>query len=100
MVVSKLDKLDRNAMDVRVHCLVLGGVDLTSSVCRLLLRSRKDLLVERTRAGIERAKEQGKRLGRPPSLTPEQKPEVLQLIKDGETIMRVQASKVCLETSA
>lgn len=42
LVVSKLDRLGRNAMDVRttvqqlasrgvrVHCLALGGVDLTS----------------------------------------------------------------------
>ena len=42
MVVTKLDRLGRNAMDVRatvdrlatlgvrVHCLALGGVDLTS----------------------------------------------------------------------
>ena len=71
------------------------------------------MLVERTRAGIERAKAQGKRLWRPPSLTPEQKSDVLQLIKDGETIsaiarkykttrqtiMRAQASKVRLETA-
>ena len=43
LVVTKLDRLGRNAMDVagtvkalsalgvRVHCLALGGVDLTSS---------------------------------------------------------------------
>lgn len=130
LVVTKLDRLGRNAMDirktvdelsamdVRVHCLALGGVDLTSSAGKMTMQVisavaefEKDLLVERTRAGIERAKAQGKRLGRPPSLTPEQKSEVLQLMKDGETIsaiarkykttrqtiMRVQASKVCLE---
>ena len=131
LVVTKLDRLGRNAMDirktvdelsamgVRVHCLALGGVDLTSSAGKMTMQVisavaefEKDLLVERTRAGIERAKAQGKRLGRPPSLTPEQKSDVLQLIKDGETIsaiarkykttrqtiMRVQASKVRLET--
>ena len=132
LVVTKLDRLGRNAMDirktvdelsamdVRVHCLALGGVDLTSSAGKMTMQVisavaefEKDLLVERTRAGIERAKAQGKRLGRPPSLTPEQKSDVLQLIKDGETIsaiarkykttrqtiMRAQASKVRLETA-
>ena len=130
LVVTKLDRLGRNAMDirktvdelsamgVRVHCLALGGVDLTSSAGKMTMQVisavaefEKDLLVERTRAGIERAKAQGKRLGRPPSLTLEQKSEALQLIKDGETIsavarkykttrqtiMRVRASNLCLE---
>ena len=83
LVVTKLDRLGRNAMDirktvdelsamdVRVHCLALGGVDLTSSAGKMTMQVisavaefEKDLLVERTRAGIERAKAQGKRLGR------------------------------------
>jgi putative DNA-invertase from lambdoid prophage Rac len=49
LIVTKLDRLGRNAMDVqafvdrlasmdvRVHCLALGGTDLTSSAGRLTM---------------------------------------------------------------
>ncbi|MFV3283166.1 recombinase family protein [Pseudomonas sp. NY15356] len=84
LIVTKLDRLGRNAMDVRqtveklsstgirVHCLALGGVDLTSAAGKMTMQVlsavaefERDLLIERTHAGINRAKEQGKKLGRP-----------------------------------
>lgn len=86
LVVTKLDRLGRNAMDVRstveflaakgvrVHCLALGGVDLTSPAGKMTMaviasvaEFERDLLVERTQAGLERAKSEGKKLGRPSS---------------------------------
>ncbi len=70
LVVTKMDRLGRNAMDVRttvetlaemgvkVHCLALGGVDLTSSTGRMTMsvinavaEFERDLLIERTHAG-------------------------------------------------
>lgn len=91
LIVTKLDRLGRNAMDVRatverlaemqvrVHCLALGGVDLTSAAGKMTMaviaavaEFERDLVVERTQAGLARAKAQGKRLGRPNSLTTEQ----------------------------
>lgn len=91
LIVSKLDRLGRNAMDVRstvenlategvrVHCLALGGVDLTSaagkmtmSVISAVAEFERDLLIERTQSGLSRAKSAGKVLGRPPALTIEQ----------------------------
>jgi len=91
LVVTKLDRLGRNAMDVRstvemlaalevrVHCMALGGVDLTSpagkmtmAVIAAVAEFERDLLVERTQAGLIRAKAQGKKLGRPSSLSEEQ----------------------------
>jgi putative DNA-invertase from lambdoid prophage Rac len=97
LVVTKLDRLGRNAMDVRatveqlaaegikVHCLALGGVDLTSSAGKMTMgvlaavaEFERDLLVERTQAGLSRAKASGKRLGRPSALTNEQRAEVLE----------------------
>lgn len=91
LIVTKLDRLGRNAMDVRstvdnlakdgvkVHCLALGGVDLTSppgkmtmSVIAAVAEFERDLLVERTQAGLSRAKAEGKTLGRPSALTAEQ----------------------------
>ncbi|ENT5105944.1 recombinase family protein [Pseudomonas aeruginosa] len=84
LVVTKLDRLGRSAIDVRttvdslerggirVHCLALGGADLTSAAGRMTLQViaavaefERDLLVERTQSGLERAKAQGKKLGRP-----------------------------------
>lgn len=102
LVVTKLDRLRRNAMDVgstvaklaglgvRVHCLALGGVDLASSTGRLTMNVinavaefERDLLVERTQAGLNRAKAEGKRLVRPASLTAEQRGVVAQRLGEG-----------------
>jgi len=87
LVVTKLDRLGRNAMDVRatvellessgvrVHCLALGGVDLTSPAGKMTMQViaavaefERDLLIERTQSGIIRAKAAGKKFGRPPIL--------------------------------
>ncbi|MBB3938211.1 recombinase family protein [Aureimonas phyllosphaerae] len=105
LVVTKMDRLGRNAMDVRatvellagmgvkVHCLALGGVDLTSSTGRMTMsvinavaEFERDLLIERTQAGLIRAKEQGKVLGRPAKLTAEQKRMVVERIGEGASI--------------
>jgi|TARA_Y100000034_G_C6875079_1_gene400074 putative DNA-invertase from lambdoid prophage Rac len=91
LVVTKLDRLGRNAMDVRstvdqlstlgikVHCLALGGVDLTSPAGKMTMgviaavaEFERDLLVERTQAGLARAKSEGKTLGRPQKASAEQ----------------------------
>jgi len=84
LIVTKLDRLGRNAMDVRqtvehlagigirVHCLALGGVDLTSPAGKMTMQVlsavaefERDLLIERTQQGLMRAKALGKKLGRP-----------------------------------
>jgi hypothetical protein len=81
---TELDRLGRNAMDVRqtvehlaansirVHCLALGGVDLTSPAGKMTMQVlgavaefERDLLIERTQQGLKRAKAEGKKLGRP-----------------------------------
>ncbi|SDS83170.1 Resolvase, N terminal domain [Pseudomonas umsongensis] len=87
LIVTKLDRLGRNVMDVRqtvehlcaegigVHCLVLGDVDLTSAAGKMTMKVldavaefERDLLIERTQQGLNRAKKEGKRLGRPEAL--------------------------------
>ncbi len=96
LIVTKLDRLGRNAMDVRatvealaavgvrVHCLALGGVDLTSAAGKMTMgvlsavaEFERDLLIERTQAGLSRAKSEGKALGRPSTLSREQQQAVL-----------------------
>lgn len=105
LVVTKLDRLGRNAMDVRatieqlaelqvrVHCLALGGVDLASAAGKMTMaviaavaEFERDLLVERTQSGLERAKAQGKKLGRPNKLTPEQQKRICERRAKGESL--------------
>lgn len=105
LVVTKLDRLGRNAMDVRasvealagmgvkVHCLALGGMDLTSSTGKLQMgvlaavaEFERDLLIERTQAGLARAKAEGKPIGRPSSLTSQQVAAVRARLTAGESV--------------
>jgi putative DNA-invertase from lambdoid prophage Rac len=105
LVVTKLDRLGRNAMDVRstiemlesveirVHCLALGGVDLTSPAGKMTMQViaavaefERDLLIERTQAGISRAKAAGTHCGRPNRLTPDSSKQVLARLKDGISV--------------
>lgn len=105
LVVTKLDRLGRNAMDVRatvealaglgvrVHCLALGGMDLTSPAGKMTMgviaavaEFERDLLLERTQTGIARAKAEGKHMGRRPTFTPEQAQEVREKLGLGATV--------------
>ncbi len=108
LVVTKLDRLGRNAMDVRatveglthlgvkVHCLALGGVDLTSPAGKMVMgvisamaEFERDLIVERTNAGISRARAAGKTFGRPPALTPVQQRLAIERISAGDAIAAI-----------
>ncbi|CAI1146218.1 MULTISPECIES: recombinase family protein [Serratia] len=108
LIVTKLDRLGRNAMDVRktveqlanteirVHCLALGGVDLTSPAGRMTMQViaavaefERDLLLERTHSGISRAKASGKRFGRPPVLNEGQRQGVIDRLRNGVSISAI-----------
>jgi len=105
LVVTKLDRLGRNAMDVRatverlaasgvkVHCMALGGADLTSPAGKMTMgviaavsEFERDLLIERTQAGLSRAKAQGRSLGRPAALSKAQQAEALKLRSEGVSL--------------
>lgn len=105
LIVSKLDRLGRDSVDVlqtvrllearRIRVLVhqLGATDLTSPAGKLLIsmlaavaEMERDLLIERTQAGLTRAKEAGKRLGRPPRLSQEQRSEVTLGVGSGMSV--------------
>jgi putative DNA-invertase from lambdoid prophage Rac len=71
----------------------LGNTDLTSPAGKLLLsmlaavaEMERDLLVERTQAGLQRAKAEGKVLGRPSKTTSEQRGEIRHRLDAGETV--------------
>jgi putative DNA-invertase from lambdoid prophage Rac len=105
LIVTKLDRLGRNAIDVRatvdrladegvkVHCLALGGADLTSAAGRMTMgvinavaEFERDLLIERTQAGLARAKASGKVLGRPQTLTRQQQHDIINARAKGQSL--------------
>lgn len=105
LVVSRLDRLGRDAADVlatvkllatskiEVIVLQLGKVDLASSAGKLLMtmlaavaEMERDLLVERTQAGLARARAEGKVLGRPPKTTARQRDDIVRKYENGATI--------------
>jgi len=68
------------ARGIEVVVLQLGKLDLTSAAGKMMLtmlaavaEMERDLLVERTRSGLERAEAQGKVLGRPSKTSDEQR---------------------------
>ncbi|MBR0670125.1 recombinase family protein [Neoroseomonas soli] len=84
LIVTKLDRLGRDAVDIQqtirrlaelgcaVRVLQLGDLDLTSTAGKLVMTTlaavaemERDILVERTKAGLARAKQAGTTLGRP-----------------------------------
>lgn len=109
LVVSKMDRLGRNAIDVastvgrlekagvRVHCLALGGMDLTSPAGKLTMgvinsvaQFERDLIIERTHAGLERARANPDTvLGRPVVLKPAQVASVRADLSAGSSVSAV-----------
>jgi DNA invertase Pin-like site-specific DNA recombinase len=105
LVVTKLDRLGRDAADVlatikrlgalgvKVLVLQLGQLDLASSAGKMMLamlaavaEMERDLLIERTKAGLERARTEGKVLGRPPKTTPKERAAMVAAHQGGASI--------------
>jgi putative DNA-invertase from lambdoid prophage Rac len=105
LVVTKLDRLGRDAQDVgatikmlsarriKVIVLQLGTLDLTSAAGKLMMtmlaavaEMERDLLVERTQSGLARARAEGKVLGRPVRTTQAQRQIMIARHQTGESI--------------
>lgn len=105
LVVTKLDRLGRNAMDVRatvdalagmgvrVHCLALGGVDLTSPAGKMTMgviaavaEFERDLLIERTLSGQARARAAGTHMGRPAKTSESDREAIHAALSKGVTV--------------
>lgn len=108
LVVSKLDRLGRDAVDVlqtvrdlgdrniQVIVLQLGKTDLSSPTGKLLLTMltavaamERDLLIERTQAGLARAKAEGKTLGRKPKTSEDQRVSIRDQLNSGVSVSKV-----------
>lgn len=105
LIVSKLDRLGRDAEDVlrtirelaerniEIIVLQLGKLDLASPAGRMMLtmlaavaNMERDLLIERTQSGLARAKAEGKQLGRPIKTTSAQRDQIKARYISGENI--------------
>lgn len=108
LVVTKLDRLGRDSIDVqqtverfsrdgiRLVVLQLGNLDLTSPAGELMVKMlaavadfERALIVERTRAGLSRARAEGKRLGRPAKTTDAQRAVIRERLAQGVTVSQV-----------
>ena len=105
LIVTKMDRLGRNAIDVativeklsgigvRVYCLALGGMDLTSPAGKMTMgvinsvaQFERDLLIERTQSGLKRAKAEGAVFGRPATLDEGQRKAVREELGKGASV--------------
>ena len=105
MIVTKLDRIGRDSIDVqqtvtmfkekgiRLVVLQLGNLDLTSSTGELTVKVlaavadfERELIIERTKAGQERARTEGKHKGRPAKTTQEQRQDIALALGRGETV--------------
>ncbi len=108
LVVTKLDRLGRNSIDVqktvdwfstqgiRLIVLQLGNLDLTSSSGSLMVKVlsavadfERQLIVERVQAGLARAKAENVRLGRPSKTSVNDKQQIITKLAQGMTVSQV-----------
>jgi DNA invertase Pin-like site-specific DNA recombinase len=109
VVIWRLDRIGRSLPDLLrvVETVQQRGatlrslsehIDLSTAAGRLLVNVlgslatfERDLLLERTRAGIEAARARGKHLGRPKALDAGQVRQAMKLVEGGETVRDVAA---------
>ena len=101
LVVWKLDRLSRSLKDLLLLMERIGqtgagfrslteAIDTTTPAGRMMMQMvgafaefEREMIRERTRAGLHAAREQGRVGGRPPKLTPEQRQEVVDNVVSG-----------------
>ncbi len=108
LVVTKLDRIGRDSIDVqrtvaqftdlgvRLVVLQLGNLDLTSSSGALMVKVlaavadfERELIVERTKAGQQRARAEGKHWGRPRKTTESMRRQIGDRLRQGESVAAV-----------
>lgn len=104
LVVVRIDRLGRSLADlvetldnlhtrgIQFHSLT-EGIDTSTALGRMFYQLagafaeyERTLISERTRAGLDAARAAGRRIGRPPALTEEQKTSARQLCAQGNSI--------------
>lgn len=96
VIVTMIDRLGRSAHDIlsvveefktkniRLRVMQFDGIDITSSTGKMILTCmaamaelERNILIERTKAGLERTKAQGTRLGAPLTIEPKKLDEIV-----------------------
>jgi len=92
-LVSTLDDLGTRGVHFRS---LTEGIDTSTSLGRMFYQLagafaeyERTLISERTRAGLDVARAAGRRIGRPPALTEEQKTSARQLHAQGRSIAAI-----------
>ena len=117
LVVWKLDRLGRSLMEVLAVCqdlerrgaglrVITEKIDTTSAMGRFVLHilaalaeMERELIRERTRAGLSAAKARGRVGGRKRTVTEEQAEEAIRLLRAGALSVPEIAAKVGVSTS-
>lgn len=105
IVVAKLDRLGRDAIDIlnivnefnnrniKLEIVGLGSLDTTTDEGQIKLKMlsfmaemERSLIIERTQAGLARARAEGKQLGRRSKTTDEQKVEIAHKLLNGNSV--------------
>lgn len=113
-VIWKLDRLGRSVMDILKKVehitetigarlvILTQNIDTTTSMGRAMIQLlgvfaelERELTRERTRAGMQRRKERGFRLGRQPVLSPEQIKHAQEMRDAGDPITEIAATIGC-----
>jgi len=109
LVVTRLDRLGRSLSSIlnvvdRVHekkasiKTIDGSLDTTSksalstamvSLCGTFAQLERDLILQRTSEGRERARAAGQKMGRPPALNERDQKDVFKRLKNGESVRSV-----------
>lgn len=108
VVVSEVSRIARKTLDVltqlevykeknvRLCVLAFGNLDLTSDIGELVVTMAAALasmelkdLKRRTKAGIERTKKEGTKLGPPLKITPDEFEEIVKEKQSGESVDRI-----------
>src|SRR5438552_10081135 len=120
LVVWKLDRLSRSLRDVLTIMERLGevkagfrslteAIDTTTPAGRMMMQMvgayaefERSMLRERTKAGLDSARREGRIGGRPPKLTPQQQSEVRKMVSKGRKtaadaarLFRIHPSTIC-----
>lgn len=118
LIVNKLDRLGRDQLDVQqaikalqakgvgIIVLQLGKTDLASSAGRLIVsvlaavaQMERDLIRERTLAGLARARQEGRKGGRPKVAGSDRGRLILDLLGAGESVRKVAKKVGCSPTT-
>lgn len=104
IIITMVDRLGRSASDIlnvveelktrgiRLRVMQFDGIDITSSMGKMVLTCmaamaelERNILIERTNAGLERTKAAGTRLGRPLTIPPATLREAVKMRGEGCT---------------